>query len=319
LREQVINLQNELEYRPGKALLEEVGSIKNKLEIKLAELGGLVFDLGRTQKTGIAASSPSRRRSRRKSPKRSPDQRNWRNALTLSEVTGGQDGRLPPIVEDKYFPRRTLEYVSRIRAMDSFANFPSPEDILGILSDPANSDSPDLGPPPIAHFDDGDPIKYDASQNEKQGDSVGNLSSGFANLETRKKRRESSFGKEPGSSLSSASLSTSREGDSSQTGTLSAQPLKLGAKRKLSVRDDDGHIDVPAQGEKDGFRFNRITDGGNVSSKEATTLDTSVAINPSARKIAQDLATARGASRAKPADSAALTTSRKVLGESKQP
>lgn len=316
MREQVINLQNELDSRPGKALLEEVGLIKDKLDIKLAELGGLVFDLGRTQKTVIAASSPSRRRSRRKSPKRSPDQRNWRNALTLSEVTGGQDGRLPPIVEDKYFPRRTLEYVSRICAMDNFANFLSPEDILGILSDPANSDSPDLGPPPIAHFDDGDPIKYDTSQHVKQGDSVNNNSSGFANLETRKKRRESSFGKEPGSSLSSTSLSTSREEDSSQTGTLSAQPLKIGAKRKLSVRDDDGHIDAPAQGETDGFHFNRINDGVNVSSKEPATRDTSVAINPSARKTAQDLATARGVSRANTSDSSALTTSRKVLGES---
>ena len=45
------------------------------------------------------------------SPRRSPDQRNWKNALTLSEVTGGTDGRLPPIVEDKYYPRRTMEYV----------------------------------------------------------------------------------------------------------------------------------------------------------------------------------------------------------------
>lgn len=118
----MINLENELHNRPGKAVLEEVGTLKDKLEIKLAELGGLVFDLGRAQKSGTAASSPSRRRSRRASTKRSPDQRNWRNALTLSEVAGGQDGRLPPIVEDKYFPRRTLEYVLKFCVTDNFAN-----------------------------------------------------------------------------------------------------------------------------------------------------------------------------------------------------
>ena len=187
-----------------------------------------------------------------------------------------------------------------------------------MLPDPANSDSPDLGPPPIAHFDDGDPIKYDPNQQTKQEKNKGDISSGFANLETRKKRRESSFGREPGNSLSSANLSTSREEGPTQTGTLSVQPLKLGAKRKLSVRDDDGHIEEAAQGQQDGFRFNRINDGVNTNSKEAAPRDASVAINPSARKITQDLAAARGTSRTKNADSSVSTTSRKALGDSKQ-
>lgn len=194
---------------------------------------------------------------------------------------------------------------------------PSPEDILGILSDPANSDSPDLGPPPIAHFDDGDPIKYDTKPQPKQAESTGDIPSGFANLETRKKRRESSVGKEPGSSLSSARLPTNREEGLAQTGSLSAQPLKLGAKRKLSARDDDGHVTAPAPGENDGFRFNRVTDGTIEGAKEAATRDNSVAINPSARKIAQDLAAARGAARMKASDSSASITNRKALGESK--
>ena len=110
LREQVINLQNELNGRPKKQAFDDLGVVKDKLEIKLAELGNLVFELGKAQRSAVASTSPSRRRTQNRSPKRSPDQRNWRNTLTLSEVTGGQDGRLPPIVEDKYFPRRTLEY-----------------------------------------------------------------------------------------------------------------------------------------------------------------------------------------------------------------
>lgn len=85
--------------------------MKGKLEAKLAELGGLIQELGNVQKNVDSQRAQRRRSMNRTSPKRSPDQRNWKNALTLSEVTGGADGRLPPIVEDKYFPRRTVEYV----------------------------------------------------------------------------------------------------------------------------------------------------------------------------------------------------------------
>ena len=83
-------------------------TVKAKLEEKLAELGNLVTGLG-----GLGSGGRHNRSSPRKpvrdSPKQSPDQKNWKNALTLSEATGGLDGRLPPIVEDKYFPRRTME------------------------------------------------------------------------------------------------------------------------------------------------------------------------------------------------------------------
>ena len=45
----------------------------------------------------------------------SPGTKEWKNAMTLGEVTAKQaymqEGRLPPIVEDKYYPRRTMEYV----------------------------------------------------------------------------------------------------------------------------------------------------------------------------------------------------------------
>ena len=111
LREQVIKLHHEAEKVTGRAVLEGVDNVKLKLETKLAELGGLVQELGNVQKTIDSQRGP-RRSINRSSPRRSPDQRNWKNTLTLSEVTGGTDGRLPPIVEDKYYPRRTMEYVS---------------------------------------------------------------------------------------------------------------------------------------------------------------------------------------------------------------
>lgn len=85
-----------------------MGTVKAKLEEKLVELGNLVMELGGIG-DGSRHTRPSVRKIVQASPKRSPDQRNWRNALTLSEATGGLDARLPPIVEDKYFPRRTME------------------------------------------------------------------------------------------------------------------------------------------------------------------------------------------------------------------
>lgn len=50
-------------------------------------------------------------------PARSPDPKNWKNTLSLSDVAQGHghgpegSGRLPVILEDKYYPRRTMKYV----------------------------------------------------------------------------------------------------------------------------------------------------------------------------------------------------------------
>lgn len=115
LREQIIKLHYEVEKSTSRAVSEGVVTVKGKLEAKLAELGGLVKELGNVQKTADDQRAQKRKSLNRSSPKRSPDQRNWKNALTLSEVTGGADGRLPPILEDKYYPRRTMEYVVRAK------------------------------------------------------------------------------------------------------------------------------------------------------------------------------------------------------------
>ena len=109
-REQCIKLQYELDNGPGRDAMEGVGNIKGRLEAKLTELGGLVQELGIVAERKRNR-SPRRRSGVKSSPKRSPDQKVWKNTLTISEVMGGADGRLPPIVEDKCFPRRTMEYM----------------------------------------------------------------------------------------------------------------------------------------------------------------------------------------------------------------
>lgn len=112
LREQIIKLHYEVESNVGRAESSQIDSFKTKLEIKLREVGALVEELGQAQ-----CDAKKRGRQKRKStgstssPKRSPSQRIWRNTQTLSDLMGDAEGRLPPILEDKCFPRQTLKSV----------------------------------------------------------------------------------------------------------------------------------------------------------------------------------------------------------------
>ena len=123
----------------------------------------------------------------------------------------------------------------------------SAQELLGIFADPVNTtDSPDLGPPPVAHFEEGDPIKFDTTQEQppvKTSESADETQLKLsANLETRKKRRESSHRRDVdfGNANVGATMSTSYVDMAIPT----SQPLKSGAKRKLNVHDDD---DPPAK------------------------------------------------------------------------
>ena len=175
-----------------------------------------------------------------------------------------------------------------------------------MMADPVNAtDSPDLGPPPVAHFEEGDPIKFDHNQaaslqktTSEAADDVNPTL--FSNLETRKKRRESSH-----------HLETSRP---KITDTLSstAQPLRSGAKRKLNARDDEEPVEKISE---DDFRFNRrnaASTGENGS--EIDKMGQSIL-----QKVSQDLATVKEMSRdkSKIAPLVATMTARKALGPSK--
>lgn len=85
-----------------------MNAIKADLEAKLLEIGTLVTTLGDVPCSKKKTTSKERK-AVRPSPTQSPDQKNWKNMCTLSEAVGLQDGKLPPILEDKSYPRRTLE------------------------------------------------------------------------------------------------------------------------------------------------------------------------------------------------------------------
>ncbi|CAN9257743.1 unnamed protein product [Alternaria alternata] len=223
LREQVLNLHNTIESRPA---LDQIDVVKTQLEAKLSELGSLVAGL--SQSRGGHEKDAGRRKSQITAKRKSGEERQWRSGLGLQEV---ENGMLPTITEDKYYPRRTM----------------GADELQQVLEDP-DSQSPDIGPPPVARFEDEDPIGFDPSpaveeQREEAGDEGEPALS--VNLETRKKRRESG----PKLNIRRVSLFESPE-EAEETAT---KPLRTGAKRKFSVQEDE----EVSQAKGDAFRFSR--------------------------------------------------------------
>ena len=128
--------------------------------------------------------------------------------------------------------------------------------MLGIFADPANTtDSPDLGPPPVAHFDEGDPIKFDATQKlspESVEDAQPQLS---ANLETRKRRRESSHRMDVG--VRNANVDSYENTASIAPAMAPSQPMKPSTKRKFNAREEDHLSTMADERGKQGSLLNR--------------------------------------------------------------
>jgi hypothetical protein len=124
----------------------------------------------------------------------------------------------------------------------------SADEIQEMLDEP-DSQSPDIGPPPVARFDNEGPITFNPEQaNEEQNDD-GNQDGEpalSANLETRKKRRES------GPKLNIRRVSMFE----SPPENVEEEPQKVtktGSKRKFSVQEDEDKI----QSNSEPFRFSR--------------------------------------------------------------
>lgn len=102
LREQILRLQDKLEEGRAQRIADHTGALKAQLEAKLLEIGTLVNSL---------SEEPRRQKSAKDATKStdSPAQKNWRNSCSLADTLANQEGRLPPILENKSYPRRTLE------------------------------------------------------------------------------------------------------------------------------------------------------------------------------------------------------------------
>jgi hypothetical protein len=250
LREAAIAAQRECEELRTRAAdgereawRDEVQSLRKKLEKQLSGLMGVVEVMGGMEER-VELSMKGTEKQRRKSSHgilgmgdaRSPDQRDWRNRQTLASVLNAeQEGRLPVIVEDKLYPRRTLDPVevkNMVEADLEVANTSASKD---------STESPDLGPPPIAHFD-VEPVAYEAVRPSDNNDSE-NVIQLSANLETRKKRRTSFLVKDI----------TNGEDQEPENPTL----FKIGAKRKLDASELEDVTPANSAIESEEFVFSR--------------------------------------------------------------
>jgi hypothetical protein len=225
LRERAMHLQHTVDKQTSSLSFENIDAVRSQLEAKMQELGSLVASLGQPEQ-------PERRRKSQLARHR-PQERNFRSGLCIQEV---EDRMMPTIDEGRDYPRRTMN-----------AN-----EIRDMLED-AESQSPDLGPPPTSSFEVEEPIAF--NPNPEVDEQMEDIPAEAAiaedepvlpmNLETRKKRRESG----PKLNIRRISVFESPEEVKEKPGKLP----RTGAKRKFSVQQDE---DVP-EGQDDEFNFNR--------------------------------------------------------------
>ena len=133
--------------------------------------------------------------------------------------------------------------------------------MIGIADNTNAINSPELGPLPIATLDEGDPAKYDRMVTSLEAQE-GLYNAGpmqfpcTANLETRKKRRESLHRPESGRSNTSGHLQFERARVEDVTGSVS-QPLKASAKRKLSIREDHKSNETAEASEQEALKLDQ--------------------------------------------------------------
>jgi hypothetical protein len=174
------------------------------------------------------------------------------------------------------------------------------QEILNLVADVEvdTTDSPDIGPPPVSQFVDENPLKIDLPKRtlKDEIEELSGLDPALSiNLEQRRKRKDSA-GSSESRRASKVEGSHVRE---------AAGSLKTGAKRKLSVRDDDEpSLPVPPSSPDD-FKYTRVANEDKTKNKVLPQTE-----KPAGR-ITRELAVARGAPREKP--TAPTATARKVL------
>ncbi|KAL9091680.1 MAG: hypothetical protein Q9165_004756 [Trypethelium subeluteriae] len=242
LREDIIHLQSQVEESQSVSPAS-FAEIKDNLVSKIGELNALVTDLGKLQRgprgkrvsTGVA--EPSEQRSQLTRPPR-------------LDIGADQEGRLPAIDENTCYPRQSI----------------GPLDVAGLrLSDQTN-ESPDIGPPPVAHFECDDPIRFEPRRNQieqpNESDVDGISVALPPNLETRRKRRESNT-RFDSKRIHVFDSSSPKDHTDRQLGTVALDSqntkptLKAGAKRKLSVRDETGSMDEAGPRPTEDFYYSR--------------------------------------------------------------
>lgn len=113
LRAESNKLRLALDEARATRTVQHVDAIKQQLQERLQDFERLIGSLG---DVGKKRKSNARKSEIPNSSRQSPNQKVWRSERSIGDVldlpqTRQQEGWLPTIVEDKHFPRRTLEYV----------------------------------------------------------------------------------------------------------------------------------------------------------------------------------------------------------------
>lgn len=212
-------------------------------------MGSLVTELGALpEKAKRRSSQHQRRKSKLINVATSPEQKDWKNGESIGGVVAKerqlQEGRLPVIVEGKHYPRKTLESLEISHLLES---------------NEAASESPELGPPPVAHFDVAEPIEFEptpmlvecATQTvdcyQDHEDDVKPLPE---TLERRRRRRASALLED----MSTPNVAVTEVSNAAEQNIS----LKSGAKRKLDGRGHGHHEEDDISG-LDDFAYERKT------------------------------------------------------------
>jgi hypothetical protein len=162
------------------------------------------------------------------------------------------------------------------------------------------TDSPEIGPPPVSQFVE-DPVKIDLPKRTRKNEleDLTELDPALSvNLEQRRKRKDSLGCTEP---------KRANNVQASQGTQEKAASLKTGAKRKLSVRDDEEPEPASRITQKSpDFKFTRVVGEDKARNKSASHSE-----NAGSKSI-RELAIARGVPREKRSNTT-VTTSRKAL------
>ncbi|CRG85585.1 Shugoshin [Talaromyces islandicus] len=224
LKEQVISLSHDAQkYEAGRFLCKDIYQYKEKLASRLSELNSLVSEFGKLPEkflSSVDAANTGNSMDSHLAPDIGP------RSVTRPE----DDGRLPTIVEDKYFPRRTLDI----------------EDMENMTEDMQDIDSPNIGPPPVAHFDvDESPFSEPTSDDSeitkyKPSQDTENLSS------------------QP---LGALDVHQERTIKPATPVEITMPPVISGSKRKFSATDDEESFSARKITMDDDFEFARsVTD-----------------------------------------------------------
>ena len=177
------------------------------------------------------------------------------------------------------------------------------------------ADSPDPGPPPVAHFDEGGPVKRNPLDEKIQTSPMRSESATgqdgpaaflSSNLETRRRRKQSSSGHDL---LSPVEETPAPEDTAKSLKPLPIQPLRAGAKRKLGATEDDNQKSLSKSVSQEDLASHHRQGRDN---QEPRPLSRS--------KSSQGLSTVRPTSKDQSSSGAdRITSIRKALGESKVP